>query len=177
MAWYARVVDGIVVEPAVNLPGTDLPSKYFPASLPGTWEACANGDPQSGWTFTAPSTFTAPTVAIPAELVSQAAYQAFIGGGLTVTSTGTSALNGVYAIDPASQANIATEAQFISTFAEFTNGETTNLSYPLMNGTLVAFPTTTEFMAFAKMVAQTVASAKLAMAQNAAMPSANVTIP
>jgi hypothetical protein len=56
-----------------------------------------------------------------------------IGGGITIASTGTPALNGVYAVQsgvPFGQKQIANEAQFISTYSEFTNGETTNLQWP-----------------------------------------------
>jgi hypothetical protein len=84
-------------------------------------------------------------------LAQQAAM--LIAGGISITSTGTPALNGVYTIQPGvpfGQEDIATEAQFIAQFSEFTNGATTNLQWPLLNGTFVTFPTTTEFLAFAK---------------------------
>jgi hypothetical protein len=118
------------------------------------------------WAFTPPPGPPAPTP-----------YAAFIAGGLTVTSAGTPALNGVYAIDAQTQTDISTEAQFVSTFSEFTNGTATNLSWPLASGTLVTFPTTAAFMSFAKVAAQTVAAAKLAAAQGASLPSAAVSIP
>jgi hypothetical protein len=132
----------------------------------------------SAWTFTAPPT-PAPTLAQQAG----AAYSAYINSGLTITSPGTPSLDGVYALDPTTQSDIANEAQFISTFSEFTNGGTTALQWPLQNGTLVSFPSTTEFLALAKVTAQSVAAAKLAASQIAngvtgvTMPSATADIP
>jgi hypothetical protein len=119
--------------------------------------------------LTPPTTPAAPT---PAQ-----AYAAFIAGGLTVTSTGTPAISGTYAIDAGSQSDIAVEAQFISTFAAFTTGATTDLPWPMPNGVTVVFPTTATFLSFAKAAGMAVAAARLALAQSAAMPSASVTIP
>lgn len=177
MTWYARVVDGTVAEPAVNIPNNDSPSKYFPPTLEGSWVECADGNPQSGWVFTAPNTFTAPTITLTDQQKAQIAFQDFLASGITITSTGTPELDGVYAIDVNSQNDIAREAQFISIFSEFTNGTTSDLLWPLMNETLVTFPTTAEFLNFAKAVAQTVAAARLALMQSGTMPSSEVTIP
>lgn len=161
-----------------------IDASIFPVAAPFLWTtdiSSVSPAPQVGWTaaqtngawsFTAPPAPPAPTAA----QVAATAYAAFIADGLNVTSTGTSALNGVYPIDASSQQDIATEAQFISTFSEFTNGTTTNLLWQLRNGNPVTFPTTAEFMAYAKVAAQTVAAAKLAVAQAAAMPPASVTI-
>lgn len=153
---------------STTLPITD----FFPASA--GWVACPDGTPQGSiatdaagvWTFTP----TPPTIS-PAQ---QAAvnYAAFIAAGLTIASTSTPAIDGVYAIGATDQADISTEAQFIATFSEFTNGSTTNLLWLLLDGvTQVTFPTTAEFLAFAKAVGQKVAAAKLALIQLAAMPS------
>jgi hypothetical protein len=134
---------------------------------------------QIGYTY-ASGTFTAPATTTPTLTAAQAAaasYAELISGGVTVTSTRTPALNGVYPIDANSQMDISTEASFIATFNEFTTGGTTNLPWQLLNGTFVEFPTTTEFLAFAKAVGQLVAAAKLAAAQSGAMPTASITIP
>ena len=111
-----------------------------------------------------------------AKITAEAAYQELITGGMTVTSTGTPALNGTYAIDQNAQSNIAAEAQFISAFSEFTNGATTDLPWALVNGSTVEFPTTAAFMNFAKAAAQLVAAAKLAAMSASAMPNPSVTI-
>lgn len=112
------------------------------------------------------------------EIAAIKAYNTFIANGITVSSTATPALDGVYSVDDTSQASIATEAQFISAFSEFTNGGTVSLSWPMANGTLATFPNTASFMTFAKASAQTVAAARLAVLQETTvMPSSTVTIP
>lgn len=144
------------------LPGDARWAAYY-ATLPASMQA---GLPP-------PTTPLAPT---PAQTAA-AAYAAFIAGGITVTSTGTPALDGIYAIDQGMQEQISEEAQFVGAFQEFTTGSATNLPWFLANNNPVIFPTTTEFMAFAKQVGQLVAAAKLAYAQAASMPAAAITIP
>ena len=133
----------------------------------------------SGWAVESSAlvAYTPPAPSLTPAQTAAADYAAFIAVGLTVTSTGTPALNGVYAIDPNSQANISAEAQFVGTFSEFTNGSTTALVWQLQNGSFVTFPSTMEFTAFAKVAAQIVAAAKLAAAQIAAGQSATMPAP
>lgn len=140
------------------------------------------------WTahFTNPSAFAVSGGALisysppppPPTLAQQAAN--LIASGFTLTSTSASGLDGVYFIGTGQsfgQQDIATEANFISTFSEFTNGATSNLPWPLMNGSLVVFPTTTHFLNFAKAVGQFVAAVKVAVATNASgLPAASGTI-
>lgn len=109
-------------------------------------------------------------------LVPVSPYEGFIAGGLTVTSTTTPAIAGIYAIDPDSQVDIATEAQFISTFGEFTAGGEKDLPWLMPDKSVVTFPTLASFLAFAKIAARTIAAAKMAAATGAAMPSSTVTV-
>ena len=116
----------------------------------------------------------------PAPTLAQQAAAA-LGAGLTITSTSTPALNGTYAVAsgvPFGREDIGTEAQFISTFSEFTNG-TQTIEWPLIDGkTFVTFPSTTTFMAFAKAAAQYYAAVKAVAATNqGSFPSNQVTIP
>lgn len=90
------------------------------------------------------------------------------------------ALDGTYRVAsgvPFGREDIANEAQFISTFSEFTNG-TTTLDWPLIDGTtFVTFPSTTEFLAFAKAAAQFYAACSAVKLTNSGtLPSASVTI-
>ena len=138
----------------------------------------------SGETVTAGYTyengaFSAPPAPPPPTLSQQA--DSLLASGLTITSTSTSALNGTYRVAsgvPFGREDIANEAQFISTFSEFTNG-TTTLDWPLIDGTtFVTFPSTTEFLAFAKAAAQFYAACSAVKLTNSGtLPSASVTIP
>jgi hypothetical protein len=156
------------------------------AAMPSPWISVTAAQYAAlvvGSTWVDGSAVPPPAPAPTAAQLAMAAYAALIAGGLTVTSAGTPALNGVYAIDPQSQADIATEAQFIGTYSEFTNGQTTDLVWPLKDATtLVTFPTAAEFLAFAKQAAQVVSAAKLAVSQIAAgqaasLPTATASIP
>jgi hypothetical protein len=116
-------------------------------------------------------------VAMPADMATATAT--LVTAGLTITSAGTPSPNGIYTIQSGvafGQEDIANEAQFIATYSEVTNGATTNLSWPLQNGTFVTFPTTAEFLAFAKAVAQFIAAVKLAVGQGTALLAATATI-
>ena len=121
--------------------------------------------------------YTPPVV--PPTLAQQAASA--LAAGLTITSTSTPALNGTYAVAsgvPFGREDIGTEAQFISTFSEFTNG-TQTLEWPLIDGkTFVTFPNTATFMNFAKAAAQYYAAVKaVAATGQGSFPSNQVTIP
>lgn len=105
---------------------------------------------------------------------------ALLATGITITSTGTPALNGTYAVDPAAQSKITAEQVYIATTGKFTNGQTTR-GWPDISGALHTFPSTAEFTAFAEACAQLV-DAVLA-AQEAALaggswvaPAATATI-
>ena len=120
----------------------------------------------------------APPAPPPPTLAQQAASA--LAAGLAITSTGTPAINGTYAIAsgiPFGREDIGTEAQFVSTFSEFTNG-TQTIEWPLIDGTFVTFPSTASFMNFAKAAAQYYAAVKAVAATNqGSFPSNQVTIP
>ena len=120
------------------------------------------------------------TPPVPAPTLAQQAA-ALIASGLTITSTSTPAINGTYAIASGvlfGREDIGTEAQFVSTFSEFTNGMQT-LEWPLIDGkTFVTFPNTATFMNFAKAAAQYYAAVKaVAATGQGSFPSNQVTIP
>lgn len=92
-----------------------------------------------------------------------------LGSGVQITSTSASALNGTYAVDPATQPLITSEAVYIQATgaagsAKFTNGQTTK-GWPDLSGTLHTF-TTAQFIAFAEAVAQYIDAVNVAQ-QNA----------
>jgi hypothetical protein len=169
---YAVVASGTVINTILWDGEADWspPANTEVVVIPEGATSIGNGATYANGAFS-PAVVDAPTPTPASE------YAALIMGGLAITSTGTSALNGVYPIDEQSQSDIATEAQFISTFAEFTTGGTTNLPWAQASGTFIQFPTTAAFLSFAKAAGQLVAAAKLAAAQSNAMPSSSVTIP
>jgi hypothetical protein len=126
------------------------------------------------------SEVVAPAIPTPPAptLAQQAA--ALIAAGLTITSTGTPALDGLYTVASGisfGREDIGTEAQFISTFAEFTNG-TTTLAWPLKTGVFVTFPSTAAFLNFVKAAGQFYAACQAVIATGAGtLPSAAVVIP
>jgi len=107
-------------------------------------------------------------------------YANAISGGVIVTSTSTTALNGTYGVSPDDQANISSEAQFISTFQEFTTASDT-IDWADIDGAVHTFPSTAVFMTFAKATAQYVSACKqtlivLANGGTATFPSNLITI-
>ena len=179
MAAYWLVSNGVIAQAFNTPPGFAITDCFAPGVMcapqdatPGVTPGWSATEAFGAWSFSPPP--AAP--ALTPQQAAQVAYGALIAGGLSLTSTGTPALNGVFPIDTLAQSDIATESQFISTFSEFTNGGTVGLPWQQLSGAVVTFPTTTAFLAFAKAAGQMVAAGKLAVVQGAAMPSAAVTI-
>lgn len=108
-------------------------------------------------------------------------YAAAISKGLVVTCASTPALNGTYSIANSDQSNINSEAQYITSFQEFTTGGQT-MAWADASGTPRTFPSTTLFMQFAKAGAQFVSACKqatvaLSSGQAATFPSNSVELP
>jgi len=121
-------------------------------------------------------TLVAYTPATPTPTPAQQAAAA-ISAGVQVISTNTPALNGTYAIDPASQMKIMATSQYISVNGKFYGGATT---YPWldMSGTAHTFPSVAEFQAFASAVAAYVAALDVIVASDSGtLPAQPVTIP
>lgn len=81
----------------------------------------------------------------------QDAGTALMAAGFQLTSTGTPALNGIYAIDKQSQQLLTSEVLMVQTAGKFSNGSTTR-SWSDAAGTQHTF-TITQFIAFAEAVA------------------------
>jgi hypothetical protein len=130
-----------------------------------------------------------PAIATPTELTAAfsgyaaavaaagvpAAAAAALSAGLTVTSTGTPALNGTYACDSNTTANINAEITSIMLNATFADG-TTSLAWPDTSLALHTF-NITQFKAFSTDLAAFVSGVrKYAMGINSSLPSSSVTI-
>ncbi|KIP14419.1 hypothetical protein KY49_732 [Burkholderia sp. MSHR3999] len=118
--------------------------------------------------------YSAPTLT-PAQQ-----YDASISQGLAVTSASSPEMNAIYGVAPDDEISIAAEAQFISVWQEFTNGEQT-LPWADITGKLRVMPSTAVFMAVAKAAARYVSGCKQARAMlesggSASFPSNQVAI-
>lgn len=144
---YARIQNGVVVEFFNLPPGADI-ANYFNAALTWVNVSTVSGiaigwtatETNGAWSFAAPPPPPAPT---PAQ-------QAFatLAAGWQVQSTSTPAINGTYAVDPASQQKIAAISLYIQVNGKFPAGQTT-YAYPDVIGAFHTFPSTAMFQEFA----------------------------
>jgi hypothetical protein len=105
-------------------------------------------------------------------------YQALqlLSGGLTVTSTSASGINGIYATDANSESNIEAIQEYILTFGDFPEGVSTMIWLD-MNGIPHEF-TSTQFTNFAGAVATFVSVCTLiSLIGQGTLPNNSVTIP
>lgn len=119
----------------------------------------------------------APT--LTALATAEVLYTTAISSGLTVTWSTSTALNGTYVLDGATQTNINFEVVSISVNSTFTNG-TASRNWPDASGGFHTF-NTTQFKAFATAVALyvdqlTAAVQTVQQGGTATWPSASVTI-
>ena len=155
---------------ALNYPNLPPASDLF-AVTPSQWDSRMIG--QWAVNNSALVTYTPPTP--PPTLAQQAA--ALIAGGITITSTGTPGLDGVYACDATAQSNLQAVQTYILTNGKFPGSSGT---YPWLDTTGAAhvFPSVTEFEAFASRVADFVADCTLIMLTNSGtLPVASANIP
>ena len=142
-----------------------------------SWRACDQGaPPQPGeiW-FADLATPDQLTAAFPGYAGSQAAQAAAnaqaaaLAAGVAVSSTATPALDGVYAIDAATQAKVQAVALYIQVNGRFPAGVSA-LPWPDAGGTPHTFPTTAAFQAFATALGDYVTA--LSLGQSPAQPVA-----
>jgi hypothetical protein len=80
-----------------------------------------------------------------------------MAAGLAIVSTGTPALNATYAIDDAMRVSINANVSYIQTYSAFPAGVATK-DWPDIDGTIHTFPTTGDYLNFARAVADYVAA-------------------
>jgi hypothetical protein len=124
------------------------------SGLPFSWGA--DGDIQGRANLTADQSTTLDAV-IAAHDATKLTPALLIAAGLQIASASTPALNGTYAIDPASQGQITGEALYIQVTtgqgaARFTNGQATKAWIDASGGAHVF--TTAQFISFAEAVAE-----------------------
>jgi hypothetical protein len=105
--------------------------------------------PQPGWTLIS-GTWTPPPAQTPQEQA-RTELATRIAQGITVTSASTPAVNGVYALDSVSTAQIFQIGLFAAQFAVFPSGQTQQ-AYPDASGTPHVFPVPV-FVSFLRAVA------------------------
>lgn len=124
-------------------------------------------------TFGPIAAYTAPTYNVQQQVRNA------IGAGISLTSTGTPALNGTYAIDPASQANINAIITYVLLNSTFPGGGTTLPWYDI-SGDAHLFPSIEAFQAFATAAANFIAMLSIYANSNGkvgSIPSNAITIP
>lgn len=159
---YAIIHDGTVVNVAV----ADSP-------LADNWVSIEGKPVGIGFSYSN-GVFVAPVIAM--ETSHRFLADSAIASGVNITSTATPAINGTFACDAVSQAEIASEMLFILTNGGFTNGASA-LPWPDITGKAIAFPSPAVFKAWATAVANYVAAVK-AYGNGIAsdLPSPNITI-
>lgn len=120
-----------------------------------------------------------------AEAASQAnaafksSVEAALANGVVVTSTGTPALNGTYAIDPISQGQLNAVVTYILLNGSFPGGNVT-MPWTDASGAVHVFPSVTAFKGFATAYADYTAAVVLyeqSAGQAGSLPSNAITIP
>lgn len=129
MQLYAYIANGIVQQ--IVSPVDDFEfDNCFSADFIADCVAC-DDTVQQGWTFTAPSTFSAPAPP-PAPTAAELAIAA-LGTGLQIVSTGTPTLNATYALDSTTLDQVGALARDCAAGLGFPLGAQT-FSYPDLSG-------------------------------------------
>lgn len=170
MSKFARVEGGVVQEVLV---ADELPP--FHPTVAAQWHP-APDNVQPTWTYNG-SAYAAPGAA-PANHLGD--FYGLIGAGVTITSTGTPALNGTYAVDDQTQLKIIGLLARIANGLGFPPGNSATLDYGDVQGNVHTF-TETAFKNLAVALGDFVLAATGVLQSrlnggNDAWPSPNVTI-
>lgn len=170
---YARIEAGVVVE-LVNLGTISLAEAFFPTIAQQFTAVPAAGTVEVGWTLAAGVFAAPPAPAAPTPPQQAAAMLA--AGTLTVVSTGTPALDGIYAVDPPTQSEMQAVSLFSVVNSRFP-GAGPGLGWPDVAGAIHNFGSVAAFQSFASGIADRIAEIKAVVTgQQTVVPSATVTI-
>lgn len=135
-----------------------------------------NSPVSSGWAFDG-ANFTAPAQPAPPPPTLSQQMQAALSAGLTINSTSTPALNGVYAVDQNAEFNIASVINYITVNGVFP-GKAAVYPWADMAGNFHVLPNVAVFKAMATAIADYVSQWKLyaAGAPGVSQPSSTATI-
>lgn len=136
----------------------------------GVMESCLVTAPQYLASVAGGATTDPAASATPAQLATAALF-----AGLAITSTGTSALDATYAVDPAAQLNITAIYSGIGAGGGLPGGGST-ITYPDITGTMHTF-TSVNFVRFATAVRDYVYALLVIITNDAGeLPAASTTI-
>lgn len=170
MNTYAIVENGVVN----NVVIWDGQSDWAPPAQSEAIAVPAGESVSIGWGYSN-GTFSARAVTAPSPTPAEQAEVA-LASGLTITSTGTPALNGTYACDSLSQADIIAIETSLNAGKGFPGGAT-SFGYGDASGVPHTF-SEADFTNFAVAVRDFVYGCKaFAAGSGASLPSASVTIP
>ena len=139
---------------------------------PNTQPTLVNGVWTLGWTVT---TLSSAAQAVLAAQSRQAAYATALASGITITSTSTPSLNGVYNVAPANQDAISAVMTGVANGLGLPGGQAT-FEYLDASNTPHAF-TSDQFKTFATAVRDYVYALALYAAGQGTLPSPSITIP
>jgi len=161
----------------LNTSGEPIGSGYTPdGTFPASAVPCSASNATS-WYLCTVRGQTITQALPPAPTLAQQALAA-LTAGFTVHSTSTPSINGLYACDPTSTAEITSLVMYIGTHSAFP-GSLSALPFALMSGSFVTFPTTALFVAFATAVADYVTVLNLitkGASGYTALPASTITI-
>lgn len=177
MSTYARPSGGFVME-LFSPPGGTTLAECFAAAVAAQFVdvTAVSPSPEPGWTATETLgvwSFAAP---VTPTLTSAQNAAAAVEAGLTISSTGTPAIDGTFAIDPAMQGKIAAVEVYILKNSTFP-GAASTYPWPTIAGAFVTFPSTTVFQNWATEIANYVSALDIIIASDSgSLPSASVMI-
>lgn len=172
MTQYALIESGNVI----NVILWDGVTPYSPATGIQAVAIPTGTEAAIGFTF-ANGTFTAPVAAAGSALTLSQQAAALLSVGLTIISTATTSLNGIYAVDATSIGYVNSELNSILLNATFADG-TTTIEWPDTSDALHAC-NVPQFKTLAAALGAFVSGARKCIlgASGATLPAATVTIP
>ena len=193
MALYAEIVNGVIRQtvsdgqPVRMADGTQYPGNWPKSDIAGLTPVVMAAPPASDVTVTG-STVTLvngvptqelQTAPIPAATILQQQAAAALSAGLSITSTGTPAINGTYPCDNTAQARFSRVYELIQRAggSAFPAGMT-ELPWALADGSIVKFASVSTFLAVEQAVGEYVLALDLIIATGSGtLPAASKQIP
>ena len=154
---------------ALHYPSLPAESNLLPLTA-AQWGARLTGE----WAVAGGALVAYEPPVTPPSLAQQA--QMALAAGLTIASAGTPAIDGAYAVDPATQAKIAAVEVYIIKNGTFPGGAA-SYAWPTLAGGFATFPSVAVYQTWATAIADYVSALDIiAAVDSGALPAASVTI-